>query len=333
MKKKEEVMRMRSATKPRTQAAQGARLNKKSIWKDKVSWSLLILCIPALAGYIIFNYVPMIPSLVIPFKDLKLSKGIFGSEWSGFKNFKWIFTSTVILETLRNTVLYGIWFLIVGPITNMILALFLFEVTSRKALKFYQTVFTFPNFMSFVIVGYITYAILAPRNGVLNAIITAFGGEPIDVYMKPAWWPAILTIVNVWKGIGMGSMMYFASLMGIDTSLYEAAEIDGAGRFQKMRYISIPHLIPLVCIFSIMGMGSLVSGSFDLNYIIPRQSAPLYSTTQNMATYIYAQLQLGTSREYVRGAAVGLVQSFASLGLVVGSNAIIRKISPENSLF
>lgn len=328
---KEEVMQMPGLTKTRAAAKQGARLNKKSIWKDKVSWQLLILCIPALAGYILFNYYPMIPSMVIPFKEYKMSKGIWGSPWdTDFSNFKWIFTSKVMLQVLSNTVLYGAWFLVVGPVTNMILALFLFEVTNRKALKFYQTVFSFPNFMSFVIVGYITYAIIGPKNGVLNAIITAFGGEPIDLYMEPGAWPLILTIVNVWKGVGMGSMMYFASLMGIDTSLYEAAEIDGAGRFQKMRYISLPHLIPLVCIFSIMGVGSLVSGNFDLYYIIPRQSSAVYTTTEVMSTYIYTALK---ESKYAWGSAVGLLQSIVGLGLVVGSNAVIRKISPENSLF
>ena len=327
---KEEVMRMPSLTKSRAAAKQGVRLGKKSIWKDKVSWQLLLLCLPALAGYLLFNYYPMIPSMVIPFKNCKMSKGIWGSDWYGFNNFKWIFNSKAILEILRNTVLYGIWFLFIGPVTNMILALFLFEVTNRKSLKFYQTVFSFPNFMSMVIVGYITYAIIGPKNGVLNAIITAFGGEPIDLYMKPAAWPLILTIVNIWKGVGMGSMMYFASLMGIDTSLYEAAEIDGAGRFQEMRYISIPHLIPLVCIFSIMGIGSLVSGNFDLYYVIPRHSSAIYETTEVMSTFIYTSLK---EARYAQGASIGLLQSLTSLFLVVGSNAVIRKVSPENSLF
>ena len=323
-------MQMPSLLKNRSAEKQGQRLNKKTIWNDKVSWQLLLLCLPALAGYILFNYVPMVSSIVIPFKDFKLSKGIWGSDWYGLKNFTWIFNSKAILEVLRNTVLYGIWFLFIGPVTNMILALFLFEVTNRRALKFYQTVFSFPNFMSMVIVGYITYAILGPRNGVLNAIITAFGGEPIDVYMTKEAWPLILTIVNIWKGVGMGSMMYFAALMGIDTSLYEAAEIDGAGRFQKMLHISVPHLIPLVCIFSIMGIGNLVSGNFDLYYIIPRHSTAVYETTEVLSTYIYTSLQ---DARYAQGSSIGLLQSLTSLLLVVVSNAIIRKVSPENSLF
>ena len=175
--------------------------------------------------------------------------------------------------------LYGLLFMVLSPVTNVIIALLLFEITSRRRLKTYQTIITFPNFMSMVIVGYIVYAILSPRTGLMNQIIQFFGGDPVDVYMNSKYWPFILTVVNIWKGIGMGSMMYFAALMGIDTSLYEAAEIDGAGRFQKMLHISLPHLVPLICIFTIMNAGTLISGNFDLFYVIPRNTSTLYATT------------------------------------------------------
>ena len=141
---------------------------------------------------------------------------------------------------------------------------------------------------------------------------------------------AILTIVNIWKGIGMGSMMYYASLMGVDTALYEAAEIDGAGRLQKMRYISLPHLVPLVCIFTILNAGSLINGNFDLFYIIPRDTGILYQTTDILNTYVYRALQQGS---YAMGATVGLVQSVVGMILVVVANLIVKKISPENSMF
>ena len=305
-------------------------MRKKSIWKDKASWELLLLCVPALAAYILFNYIPMGVAITIPFKDYKFSRGILGSDWVGLENFKWMVTSTSMGRILRNTVAYGAWFMIIGPITNMIIALLLFEVRSRKALKTYQTIITFPNFMSMVIVGYVTYAVLSPRGGLMNQILSLFGAQTVDAYMKPGYWPAILTIVNIWKGIGMGSMMYFASLMGIDPSLYEAAEIDGANRFQKMRYISLPHLIPLVCIFTILGAGSLINGNFDLFYIIPRNSTILYETTDILNTYVYRALQNGT---YAMGATVGLVQSVVGMILVLGTNLIVRKVSPDNSMF
>ncbi len=303
---------------------------RKSIWKDRGSWELLLLCIPALAGYILFNYIPMISAIVIPFKDYKFSKGIFGSEWVGFANFEWLLSVNAIGRVVRNTLAYGAWFMVIGPFVNVVIALLLFEIRSRRALKCYQTIITFPNFMSYVVVGYVTYAILSPRTGALNQLLGLFGVDAIDVYMKAGYWPFILTIVNIWKGVGMGSMMYFASLVGIDGSLYEAAEIDGANRFQKMKYISIPHLIPLVCIFMILGAGGLVGGNFDLFYIIPRNSTILYPTTDILPTYVYRALH---EANYSTGATVGFIQSIAGLILVTTANLIVKKISPENSMF
>ncbi len=307
-----------------------AAARRKSIWKDRGSWELLLLCVPAIVGYLLFNYVPMAVSVTIPFKDYKFSQGILASKWVGFDNFKWMLTSTSMVRALRNTAGYGLWFMIIGPITNVIIALLLFEVKSRRALKAYQTIITFPNFMSMVIVGYVTYAILSPRGGFLNEVLGLFGKEPADVYVKPGYWPIILTLVNIWKGVGMGSMMYYASLMGVDTALYEAAEIDGASRFQKMKYISLPHLVPLVCIFTILGAGSLINGNFDLFYVIPRDTKILYQTTDILNTYVYRALQEGS---YSMGATVGLVQTVVGMILVVSANLIVKKISPDNSMF
>ena len=269
-------------------------------------------------------------AVIIPFKNYKFSKGILGSDWCGLANFKWIIQSVALDRALRNTVLYGLLFMVLSPVTNVIIALLLFEITSRRRLKTYQTIITFPNFMSMVIVGYIVYAILSPRTGLMNQIIQFFGGDPVDVYMNPKYWPFILTVVNLWKGIGMGSMMYFAALMGIDTSLYEAAEIDGASRFQKMLHISLPHLVPLICIFTIMNAGSLISGNFDLFYVLPRNTSTLYATTDILNTYVYRSLQ---ESSYAIGATTGLIQSVVGMFLVLLSNWIVKKISPDNSMF
>ena len=301
----------------------------KSIWKDYASWQLLLLCIPAIAGYMLFNYIPMGAAFVIPFKDYKFAKGILGSDWCGLKNFSWLFRSDSVLRALRNTAAYGLWFMIIGPAVNTIVALLLFEVKNRKALKAYQTIISFPNFMSMVIVGYITYAFMSPQNGFINSILGLFGLPGVDLYTKAEWWPLILTIVSNWKGVGMGSMVYFAALMGVDTALYEAAEIDGAGRFKKMYHISLPHLVPLVCIYTILNASHLVGGNFDLFYLIPRSSVT-YSTTDVLPTYVYRALQEGS---YAMGAATGLFQSVVGLALVVLANSIVKKISPDNSLF
>lgn len=303
---------------------------RKSIWKDKNSWHLLLLCIPALVGYLLFNYLPMISALVIPFKEYKFSKGVWGSDWCGLKNFTWIFNNASLLRALRNTLIYGLFFIFWTQFVNAGLAILLYEVRSRRALKIFQTTFGFPNFMSYVVVGFISYAVLSPASGLMNSIITALGGKGIDVYAKPAVWPLILVIVNTWKSCGMGSLMYFANLMGIDSSLFEAAKMDGANRWHCIRHISIPHLVPLICIYLIMGAKGLIDGNFDLFYVIPRNVGLLYPTTDILDTYVYRALSDGS---YATGAAVGIMQSVVGLILVVVSNVVVKKISPENSMF
>ena len=230
MKKTKAEEPMRTMTKERKK--EGPRLGHKGRADAKASRQLLLLCIPAIIAYILFNYIPMGAAVIIPFKNYKFSKGILGSDWCGLANFKWIIQSVALDRALRNTVLYGLLFMVLSPVTNVIIALLLFEITSRRRLKTYQTIITFPNFMSMVIVGYIVYAILSPRTGLMNQIIQFFDGDPVDVYMNSKYWPFILTVVNIWKGIGMGSMMYFAALMGIDTSLYEA-QVDPVQTFCK----------------------------------------------------------------------------------------------------
>lgn len=302
----------------------------RSTLNDKESYALLLLCIPAILGYLFFHYIPLAASLIIPFKDYKFSLGILGSEWCGLKNFSWIVSSSGVINAMKNTVLYGAWFLLVGPTVNVIVALMLYEINNRNVLKGYQTIITLPSFMSYVVVGYITYAILSPTYGVLPNILAKFGIEGYDAYMTTGVWPAILTIVYLWKGVGTGSLMYYASLVGSDQSIYEAAEIDGASRLQRIRYISIPHLKPMYCIFLIMGVAGLVGGNFDLYYIIPRDVKMLYSVTDILPTYVYRALSEGN---YAMGATVGIVQGVVGMLLVIGTNAIVKKISPDDAMF
>ncbi len=303
---------------------------RKSIFKDFSSRELLLLCIPGLIGQILFYYIPTGASILMPFKDYDYKLGVWGSEWCGLKNFTWIFKSISLGRIMRNTVIYGFWFLFIGPICNIIIALLLFDVKKRSALKLYQTVMCFPNFMSMVVVSFITYAILSPRFGILNDIRNFFGMGSIDIYTVVPAWPLILTIVNVWLGIGMGSMLYFAALMGIDTALFEAAQIDGASHWQQTRYISLPHLVPIFCLMLILGSPGLIGGSFDLFYLIPRDVQTLYPVTDILPTYLFRALKEGN---YAKGSAVGFLQSICSTILIVGSNLIVKKISPENSLF
>lgn len=296
----------------------------------RANWELLLLCVPAIVCYILFSYIPMI-GLVLPFKNYKYNLGLFGSKWAGLKNFQFLFRSTDLLRITRNTVGYSLIFLVTTSIVNIGIALLLFEIShNRRALKTYQTIMTFPNFMSWVIVGFITYAILNPSLGVMNQIIRVFGGQGVDVYVNPAVWPFIIPLVNCWKGAGMGSMMYLANLLGIDGSLYEAATIDGANRWQQTRYISIPNIIPLWTIMTILAVGGMFRGDFGLFYQIPRNIGVLYETTDIIDTFVYRGLQ---TNNYGQSSAVGFIQSILGLICVGGTNWIVSKISPENAMF
>lgn len=303
---------------------------RKVFRRFRSNFELSLLTIPALILFLLFHYAPMF-GIVLAFKNYRYDKGIFGSDWVGFKNFEFFFTSQDAIRITRNTVGYSLTFMIVGTIAGLIIALLLFEIIKAKmATKFYQTTMILPRFLSWVVVGFITYAILNPSQGVLNQALAFVGVEPIQWYSDPKYWPVILTLVNLWNGVGMGSIIYFAGLMGVDKEQFEAAEIDGAGRWKKALYISIPALIPLVIILNILAFGGLFSGDFGLFYQIPRNIGGLYPTTDIINTYVFRGLRSGNIG---MTAAVGFFQSFVGLILVVTANKIVKKISPDHSLF
>ncbi len=296
----------------------------------RMNIELTLFSLPALLLVFVFSYLPMV-GIIIAFKDFNPNLGIFKSAFVGFENFRFFFESNDAWRVLRNTVLYGINFQITGIISALALALVLYEVKSRLALKTFQTIMILPHFISMVLVAYIVYAMLNPNYGVLNSVINLFGGESIDWYSDYRYWPVILTVTNIWKHVGMNSIMYYAALMGIDESLFEAARIDGASKWQEVRYIKIPELSSIICILLILGIGSLISGDFGLFYQVPMNIGILYPTTDIINTYVFRGLQQANNMGMT--GAVGLFQSVVSLILVVTSNAIVRKINPDNSMF
>lgn len=308
-----------------------SQTRKKSRLKDfRDNAELSVLLVPGIILLTVFAYIPMF-GIIIAFKDYRNNLGIFGSKWVGLENFKFFFTSQDAWRIGRNTVGYGLLFIVLGIISAVFVAILLYEIKNRIALKFYQTSMILPHFLSWVIVGYITYILLEPNMGVLNRMIKALGGEGLQWYSEPKYWVFILPIVNLWKNIGLKCIMYYAALMGIDEQLFEAAEIDGASRFKQIIYITIPSLVPLMTILTILDVGHLIKGDFGLFYTIPRDVGLLYPTTDIIDTYVYRGLRTGDDIGITT--AVGLFQSVVGLIMVVGTNLIVKKISPENSLF
>ncbi len=307
----------------------GVTMRRKTTESFRQNLSLLFLTVPALIYYFVFAYIPMFGA-VIAFKDYKAPKGILGSAWNGLQNFEFFFTSQDAWRITRNTVGYALLFIAVNLISAVIVALMLNEVRNRKALKFYQTAMILPRFLSWVIVGYISYTILSPSMGILNQIIEFFGGASVDWYSSPGYWPYILVITNTWKVIGLNCLMYYAALMGIDNSFYEAAEIDGANKIQQIIHISIPSIKSLMIVLTLLAFGNIFRGDFGLFYIIPRDIGLLYPATDIIDTYVYRGLRIGNLGIT---AAIGLFQSVVGFFMVVTMNWLVRKIEPDSALF
>lgn len=302
------------------------KYTKKAI---RESISMGVLALPGLILLIIFNYLPMF-GVVIAFKNYKPLKGVLGSDWCGFNNFKFFFTSQDAVRTIRNTMCYNSVWIIIGTVCAVGLALMFYSLKSAGAMKFYNTVMILPKFLSAVILAFLTEVFLHYRYGVINQMLNLMGKPAIDWYAKTNAWPIILTVVYLWATVGMSSIIYYASLMGLDEGLIEAAKLDGANKWQQIWNVMIPHLIPIIIIQTILAIGHLFSGDFGLFYQVPKDKGVLYPATDIINTYTFRALQKGN---LAQSAAVGLAQSAAGFVMVVVTNAIVKKLSPENSLF
>ena len=298
--------------------------------RRKENLQLLTLALPTIILLLIFNYWPMF-GIVLAFKDYKVPKGIWGSPWAVFKNFEFFLESQDAFRVIRNTLGLNFMFIVAGIFFGVLFALIMFEVKRRRHVKIYQTVSIIPSFISWVAVGYIVYALLDPTKGLVNQMLVSLGREPIAWYSEPKYWPVILLITKTWQGVGLGSIIYYAALMGVDQELFEAADIDGAGKLQKTWYISIPQIVPIIIIMAILDIGKIFRADFGLFYNVTRDVGALYPTTDVIDTYVFrALMQQGNIG---MSSAVGLIQSVVCFITLVTTNLIVKKISPENSLF
>ncbi|WP_436376894.1 ABC transporter permease [Cytobacillus sp. BC1816] len=304
----------------------------QDVYKNRV-WLLMVL--PGTIWFLLFSYLPMFGT-VIAFKNFRFDpNGFFASvqnsEWVGFENFKFLFNTNDAWIITRNTVLYNLVFIVLGLVLAVFVAIVLSELANKRLSKIYQTGMLFPHFLSWVVVSYFVFTFLSVDRGLLNNMLGWLGIDAISWYNEPKFWPAIIILTSIWKGVGYGSIVYLAAIVGIDRTYYEAAMIDGASKWQQIKSITIPLITPLMVILTILNIGRIFSADFGLFYQVPRDSGPLYSVTNVIDTYVYRGLT--TMGDISMSTAAGLYQSFVGFILVLLTNYLVQKIDKEYALF
>ncbi len=300
------------------------------IKKMKRFLPIYLMMIPGFLYLIINNYIPMF-GIIVAFKNYNYSLGIFGSKWNGLKNFKFLFKTKDAFTITRNTLVYNAVFIILGNSLGILIAILLNEIRSKMAKKTYQTIILLPLLLSIVIVSYIVYGIFSTEFGIANHMLTSLGKDRISWYSTPKYWPFILTFINLWKNMGYNTVLYYATLIGIDVSYYEAAVVDGASRWQRIRYITIPSLIPTITIMVLMAISRIFYSDFGLFYQVPLNSGPLIDVTNTIDTYVYRGLRENSN--IGMSAAAGLYQSVVGFIMVIAANTLVKRMGNGNELF
>jgi len=302
---------------------------KKSLIKFRKSIGITALALPGFIFLFVFHYIPLY-GLILPFKNYKFDLGIIRSPWTGFKNFEFLFQGDTLFRITRNTVCYNLVFIFLGTFISVIFALMLFEL-GKNYVKVYQTVMFIPYFISWVVAGFAFRALFDMDYGVANHLLALMGKEPIMWYNEPKYWPVILVVTAVWKGLGYGTIIYYAALMGIDSEYYEAATIDGASKLRQAFSISVPMIKPIIIMMIILQIGKIFYSDFGLFYNVTLNSSLLYPTTDVIDTFVYrALIDMG---DIGMASAAGLFQSIVGFSLVLFTNFIVKKIDQENALF
>lgn len=308
--------------------------SKKVFSRLKSNKELLLISLPGAIWFLLFAYLPMF-GVVVAFKDFRLSGGfiqsLFTSEWCGFKNFKFLFYSGDMWIVFRNTICYNLVFIVLGIVLPILVALMLNEIRGRGLAKFYQSSMFLPYFLSWVVVSYFLFAFLNPDKGYINTVLQNMGKDPISWYSEKKYWPFIILFMSQWKGIGYNTVVYLASICGIDKTYYEAAVLDGATKWQQIKYITVPLLKPVITILFILSIGRIFSADFGLFYQLPKNSGALYDYTNVLDTYVYRALM--TSGNLGMSSAASLFQSTVGFILIMTANKIVSKIDSDNALF
>ena len=286
------------------------------------------MLLPALTYVIIFSYIPM-TGIVLAFKKYNYVDGIYGSPWVGFDNFKFLIVSNKLGPLTRNTLLYNIVFIFLGMLMAVAFAIMINELTNKVFKKIFQSFMFLPYFISWVVVQAIFQAIFGFEYGIFNHIIEFFGAERINFYASPDGWPVLLVFFKMWKMVGYDCIVYLAAVAGIDQGMYEAASIDGANIWQRIRHITLPSLIPTMVIMGLLAVGQIFRGDFGLFYQVPKQSSSLQNVVTTLDVYVYNMLKSSTTG---MASAAAFVQSVAGCITILLANGIVRKIDPDSAM-
>ena len=308
---------------------------RRNRWKQSDT-GLTVLSLPTLLWYLAFCYLPMF-GIIIAFKQYRLVPGkgfiyslFAGSSWVGLENFKFLFLNPQMSAVIRNTLMYNTLFLVIDTTFPVALAVMLSLLRSDRLRRLTQTWSMLPHFLSWVIVSYFLFAFLSFDKGVLNRLLEGLGAEPIQWYQEPGVWPFILVVIHIWKTYGYSMVMYSAYISAIDPNLYDSAMMDGATLFQRVKYITLPQLRPVILILFLLNLGNILNTDFGLFYQVTRNSGAILSATETIDVYIYKALMEQTNYGY--SAAASLLQNMIGCMLLIGANMIIKRVRPEDSI-
>ena len=292
--------------------------------------TLILMCLPAILFFFVFSYMPM-PGAYIAFTNFQYDKGIFASPFVGLKNFEFLFRSGQLGLLLKNTVLYNLAFIILGNVLQLAFAILLNEIHVKVYKKTAQSIMFLPYFISDVLVSLLVYNLINYDYGFISNLVRSLGGDMPKVYQNAGAWPFIIVLVHLWKSTGYGTVVYFAAITGMDSSMMEAAQIDGANAWQRIRYITLPTLKPTVIILFLFAIGGILKGNFGLFYNLVGNNSMLFKTTDIIETYVYRSMM--NSFNFSQSSAVGLFQSVVGFFIVLGANAFVKHLDPDYALF
>lgn len=309
-------------------AEKGKKIKKSSYLSRTLP--LYLMMIPGLAYLVINNYLPMF-GLSFAFKNINYTVGVWQSPWVGLSNFSYLFRTDAAFVIFRNTVLYNLVFIVLGTVLAIVVAILLSQIKG-KMMRVYQTCILIPYLLSITVVAYLAFAFLSADNGFINnSILEPLGLDPISWYSSPGYWPFILTFINLWKNFGYNTILYYATLIGIDDSYYEAAVIDGANTWQQIRNITLPCLKTTIITLTIMAIGRMFYSDFGLFYQVPMNNGMLYDVTNTIDTYVFRALL--QTNDVARSSAAGFLQSILGFVLVLGANFVVKKVDADSALF